>query len=89
MVKLIILGAGEGTRLRPLTQNCPKCMVNIFGKSLLEHQINTAKNCGIDEIIIVKGFLGYMIQIPNIRYYEINIMILQIWLKHSFVLKKN
>ena len=69
-MKLIILGAGEGTRLRPLTNNCPKCMIKFIGKSLLEHQITTARNCGIDKIIVVKGFLGNTIQIPNIRYYE-------------------
>ena len=38
-LKSIILAAGEGKRLRPLTNNMPKCMVEIFGKSLLERQI--------------------------------------------------
>jgi len=70
LVKLIILGAGEGKRLRPLTQNIPKCMVKIFGKSILEHQIDIIKKSGIDEIIIVKGYCEEMIKIPNVCYYK-------------------
>ena len=38
--KVIILAGGQGKRLKPLTNNKPKCMVKIFNKSILEHQIN-------------------------------------------------
>jgi len=70
LVKLIILAAGEGKRLRPLTQNIPKCMVKIFGKPLLEHQIDIIKKCGINEIIIVKGYCGEEIKVTNVQFYK-------------------
>jgi len=57
-MKVIILAAGQGTRLRPLTDNCPKCMVEINGKSIIDYQIEVMKNCGISEndITIVAGY---------------------------------
>ena len=56
ILKAIILAAGEGKRLRPLTKNNPKCLVDLFGKPLLEWQINLMKKCGIDDIIVVTGY---------------------------------
>ena len=70
MAKLIILAAGEGKRLQPLTKNTPKCMVEIFGKPLLEHQIDVIKKCGISEIIIVNGYHGEIIKIPDVKFYK-------------------
>lgn len=57
-MKVIILAAGQGTRLRPLTENMPKCMVPVCGKSLVERQIATMVACGIKEedIYIVTGY---------------------------------
>lgn len=55
---MIILAAGQGTRLRPLTDNCPKCMVEVKGKSIIERQLATMVACGIreDDITIVAGY---------------------------------
>lgn len=57
-MKVIILAAGQGSRLRPLTDYCPKCMVEINGKSIIERQLNTMYSCGIKEedITIVAGY---------------------------------
>jgi len=57
-MKVIILAAGQGTRLRPLTDNCPKCMVKVNGKSIIERQLDTMRSCGIKEedITIVAGY---------------------------------
>jgi len=67
-LKAIILAAGEGKRLRPLTKKIPKCMVNLFGKSLLEWQVQTFRKCGISEIIVITGFHEEAIDLPNLRY---------------------
>ena len=57
-MKVIILAAGQGTRLRPLTDDRPKCMVEVSGKSLLNRQLETMYTCGIHEedIYILTGY---------------------------------
>ncbi|MFA6105012.1 MAG: nucleotidyltransferase family protein [Patescibacteria group bacterium] len=50
-MKAMILAAGEGVRLRPLTNNIPKVMVKIDGKPLLEHNVNLVRSYGVREII--------------------------------------
>lgn len=55
-MKAIILAAGRGTRLYPYTQYIPKCLLDIGGLTILEHQLNHIKDCGINEVVIVVGF---------------------------------
>lgn len=57
-MKVIILAAGQGTRLRPLTDDRPKCMVEVNGKSIIERQLHTMRLCGIkdEDITIVAGY---------------------------------
>ena len=66
----IILAAGEGKRLRPLTDNKPKCLVELFDKSLLERQINIFNECGINDITVVTGFKNEMINFPNLHTFH-------------------
>ena len=68
-MKAIILAAGEGKRLRPLTENIPKCMVKLFGKSILERQVNLFKHCGINEICVVRGYNKEKINLLDLKYY--------------------
>ena len=55
-MKAIILSAGQGRRLMPLTANTPKCCVVLNGKTLLEHQVESLAANGIAEIVVVTGF---------------------------------
>ena len=55
-MRLIILAAGQGTRLAPLTDNKPKCMVELGGLPIMQHQINVANKLGIEDIVIVGGY---------------------------------
>ncbi len=56
-MKVIILAAGEGSRLRPLTLEKPKCLVELFGKSILKWQLDVFDYFNLDEIVIVKGYM--------------------------------
>ena len=45
----IILAAGQGKRLRPLTNDRPKCLVEFYGRTLLDRQISVFQKCGIND----------------------------------------
>ena len=62
MTRALILAAGQGTRLRPLTNDKPKCMVPLFGKPLLQRQIDTLKSCGVHNIHVAAGYRADQIQ---------------------------
>ena len=59
---MIIMAGGFGTRLRPHTENCPKPMLLVNGKPILEHIIMNAKGEGFQEFIIATHYLGHMIE---------------------------
>ena len=66
----IILAAGQGKRLAPLTEHKPKCMVNLFGKTILEWQISVFKKCGITDISIVTGYRSELIDLPGLEFFQ-------------------
>jgi choline kinase len=55
-VKVVILAAGQGKRLLPLTEDIPKCLLDIGGRRLLERQIDAFVACGVDEIVVITGY---------------------------------
>jgi choline kinase len=55
-LKAIILSAGQGRRLMPLTSNMAKCSLPLHGISILEWQLSQISQCDIDEVIVVTGF---------------------------------
>lgn len=57
-MKLIILAAGRGTRLAPITEKIPKCMVKLKEKPLILWNIEAAQNVGIKDIIVISGYKG-------------------------------
>ena len=58
----VILAAGMAKRLRPLTDNTPKCLLDVKGRSLLERSMDALKGAGIQEFVIVTGYLNHMIE---------------------------
>ncbi len=57
----VILAAGMAKRLRPLTDSCPKCLLEIGGKTLLERTVDAMRMAGIKEFVIVTGYRAQMI----------------------------
>jgi len=55
-MKVLILSAGQGRRLLPLTAECPKCMLSVGGRSLIEWQIDALSAAGIDRVSVVVGY---------------------------------
>ncbi len=60
--KAIILAAGVGSRIRPLTDNCPKSLLKVAGVPILERMITNIMACGISEFVIVLGYLDSQIK---------------------------
>ena len=57
----MILAAGRGERLRPLTESMPKALVEVRGRSLLERHLDAVKEAGVDTVVINLGWLGEQI----------------------------
>lgn len=72
--KAVILAAGMGLRLQPITHYMPKCLIEINGQSLLSRAINALESQGFDEVIIVTGFKNEMIE-AAINKMEVSIRI--------------
>ncbi len=62
MTRALILAAGQGTRLRPLTDDKPKCLVPLVGKSLLMRQVATLNEMGVSEIMVATGYRSDQIE---------------------------
>ena len=58
---MVIMAGGRGTRLQPHTDNCPKPMIEVGGKPILEHIIEHAKSEGFQNFIVSLHYLGEMI----------------------------
>jgi dTDP-glucose pyrophosphorylase len=59
---MVIMAGGKGTRLHPQTENCPKPLLLIGGKPILEHIIDRAKAEGISHFVLAIYHLGHMIE---------------------------
>lgn len=59
---MVVMAGGLGTRLRPHTENCPKPMLPVGGKPMLEHIIERAKAEGFQHFVLAIHYLGHMIE---------------------------
>jgi dTDP-glucose pyrophosphorylase len=59
---MVIMVGGQGTRLRPHTENCPKPLLPVGGKPMLEHIIERAKSEGFQHFVLAIHYLGHMIE---------------------------
>jgi NDP-sugar pyrophosphorylase family protein len=57
-MQMLILAGGLGTRLRPLTERLPKCMVPADGTPFLEHQLRLLASRGVRDVVLCLGHLG-------------------------------
>jgi NDP-sugar pyrophosphorylase family protein len=56
-----ILAGGLATRLRPVTERIPKCLVDVAGRPFAEHQIELLRRHGVTEIVLLVGYLGELV----------------------------
>jgi dTDP-glucose pyrophosphorylase len=59
---MVLMAGGEGKRLRPHTENCPKPLLPVAGRPILEHIVERAKLDGIGHFVIAVHYLGHMIE---------------------------
>jgi choline kinase len=97
-MQTVILAAGMGKRLKELTKNHTKCMVEINGKTLIERAVDNIEKAGINRIIIVTGYQGEALReyvsrlnlnadivfINNDKYEETN-NIYSLWLAKDYL----
>jgi choline kinase len=69
-MRAIILAAGRGSRMGTLAEARPKCLVELANKPLMSRQITALRGGGIFAIGIVRGYLGNMIDIEDVTYFE-------------------
>lgn len=55
-MKAIIIAAGQGSRLLPLTLGIPKCLVPVGGRAILDHQLDAVRAAGIDQAVVIGGY---------------------------------
>lgn len=72
---MVIMAGGMGTRLRPHTETCPKPMLEVAGKPMLEHIIERAKEEGFRHFVITTHYLGHVIEqyFGDGRHFDVSI----------------
>jgi choline kinase len=61
-MRAVLLAAGLSKRLRPLTDHCPKCLLDVGGKSILQRAVENLVSVGVDELVLVTGYKREMVQ---------------------------
>lgn len=92
--KAIILAAGVGSRLRPLTDERPKCLLDVGTQTLIDHQMSALHLCGITDVTVVVGFcadrirqhLGNRVHYLENERYESTNSLYSLWLARTELL---
>lgn len=93
-MKAIILAAGKSTRLLPLTKEIPQPLLKVGKKAILEHQIDLLKHVGVNDIVVITGYLSEQIEIfcksKNVKtvfnpFYEVSGMALTLWSVKNYI----
>lgn len=70
----ILMAAGLGTRMRPLTENTPKPLIKVHGKPMIETVIDGLKQRGVEHFIVVVGYLGEQFGYLEQKYNSLRIV---------------
>ncbi len=70
IIKAIIIAAGPSKRLRALTKDKPKCMLEINGKPIIQNTIELFRKNKIDDISVIRGYKKEKISFSNVTYFE-------------------
>lgn len=79
--RVVVLAAGRGTRLGAAAEGLPKCMVELAGRPLLDHQLAAFAACGVDDVHVVTGHAADRVVAPgatrwtNPRYADTNMVV--------------
>lgn len=89
MNDLIILAAGRGTRMKGLTEDAPKCLTPLLGRSLLDWQLESARKAGMERVHIVGGYCSHklpqdLVDFVNPRWAETN-MVASLFIADAFL----
>jgi len=69
-MKAIIAAAGPGSRLAPFTDDRPKCLLDVGGRSILERVVGALRENGVERIAVVRGYRKELIAYPGLTYYD-------------------
>ena len=92
-MKAILPVAGVGSRLRPHTHTTPKALVHVAGKPILGHILDSLQPAGVDEVVLVVGYLGDQIVDYVKKTYDLKVQVVEqeerLGLGHAIYLTKD
>ena len=69
-MKAIIIAAGAGKRLMPVTNDKPKCLLEVGDKTIMQRTLGVLRECGVEDIVVVRGYKRELVNYPGVRYCE-------------------